>query len=696
MPATFITTKRGLKLTVKQAEYIYSTLDLHENKESLAEQRYIRLQVSQIYETGTEDINKDRWKAKKYLAEATNATQVTRGFFSRETVFTVLELYTQIRLQIARLDRLFNLPFIGKAFLDRLFAIAGFSYFVSLSYDLYLTTRAALISMNPETPAEKRASFFARVVNRFKEFGLRFKNALEEEEGRKNRMLNAAFWGPVNLVLFLFTFGWSALLSVGGFVIDVFNAYYRRSNIVDMHQDLLNQLNNKIMESENEEQNFRFSLKKLHSEQSQIQDQLASINSEATLYVLQNRLLNIKEEIETLEKALVSTKKDQGRFKYEFAQVTIKTQQAKRERNIALATVSLVLLGVILYTIPVLFAFAIPGVNIALATAGACIVLSVTIYCLSKKLWEIGKNIAGFCKNKYDYYKGKNAASEKAKHINNPIPTLQVSSTEKIKKDIRNNIKFLKKCQEKIPPSDSMAETFDKFTEEEIITLRRIFNLENDEDWKKQLKYLIKYAQDENKLDSTLAGNEKGFLKNRIEFLKECQYIIETSKTLTEIFKRLTQEDELQLRIIFHLKNNQDFKTQFLSLINQSPIILMTNDGQTFAEVKKQLVNLIANTSVQAKARHDKIISAPEIQRCSFKMFLENRIHEEREFGFILDSDTSSLARRLTELKEEPEDAADNEIQPDVLSSKPSNDTQIVSQDIQVVTEQSRTASLKT
>lgn len=499
---TIIKTKRGLNLTLKQAEYIYSSLDLKDNLDSLAEQRYIRLKVSQIYEAGRDDVNQNRWKAKKYLTEATSASVIKHRFFSSETVFTILGFYTVIRVQLTRLNNLLKLNFIAKAFLNRLFGIAGFSYFLEFGYELFLTIKVALQSMPPETSIERQSPLYKRIFNRCKVFFKHFSNALEEEEGRKNRMLNCLVWGTVNLVLFFVSFGWSYLLNIAGFFFDVCNAYHKRSNIVGMHTDLLSQVTHKIEELEEQ----KSQLTKRLQEKSNSEDEINQINNEIRL--IENNL---------------------QQFEYEKLQIAKKTDKANSEKRVHLLTVSLILLGVIFTSIP--------GLNIAIVATAAVLLVAVTAFVTVTRSWEILEKIGKFLKKTYENYKNppyKPTLSENnLVHLHGQTH----SSLRKIKEELESNIQFLNDCKQKIPESHGIAETFTEFTSSEVQTIRRIFNLTDDHHWKKQLKYLIKHANED--IHMPHCTSEK-LMVYRCSFKKFLEHRIQEDKAFeVEIDKHL-------------------------------------------------------------------------------------------------------------------------------------------------------------
>ena len=552
---TIIKTKRGLNLSIKQAEYIYSNLDLHENTDSLAEQRYVRLQVSQIYETGREDVNQNRWKAKKYLAEATAATQVKHGFWSSETAFTLLGLYTLIRSQVTRLNTLFKHEYIGKAFLNRLFGIAGLSYFVELSYDLYLTTKFAYQTMPVETEEEKQASFFQRFASRCKLFVQHFKNAIEEEEGRKNRMVNCAVWGAINLTLFLVTFGWSFLLNLTGFFIDVWNVYHKRYHVVAMHEDLLNQISEKVTEIKSEElelYNKRHQLILLQKERQN--ELLTCFDPEKTTKIKQD-LLDLQNSLDINTEALTSNKKDLLRFEYEQKQISKKTEEEKKERIKAVTIVTLVLISVTLSS-------PIPGLNLTVSAIAAFVLVAVTAYVTITKLWDIGKKIGRFLHKTYQDYKNSDVELQhNDNHILMPVDGHTVSSTEKIKQDLRSNIQFLKSCKEKIAGSGSLAETFAEFTPDDIHRLRKIFNMKKDDHWKEQIKYLIRHAKDDCETVHQTKNKQiiyrcsfNKFLDKRIEQDRALGLMLDekNSNLIAERLQKLEQETDHKYEPIEH------------------------------------------------------------------------------------------------------------------------------------------------
>lgn len=552
--ATIIKTKRGLNLSLKQAENIYSCLDLHENIDSLAEQRYIRLKVSQIYETGRDDVNKNTWKAKKYLAEATSATPVKHGFWSSETVFTVLGLFSTIRSQITRLNTLLKQNFIAKAFLNRLFGIAGLSFLVELIYDLYLTTKSAYRSMPIETDMEKKSSFFKRFINRCKIFIHHFNNALDEEEGRRNRMLSYAMWGSINLTLFIVSFGASFLLNAFGYFIDVLNHYHKRSNILTMHEDLLLQVSNKLTEIK--DQTFELHKKRfeLLHDKKQLQNEYDATHDLKKKKEIEQILLALQQKLVTNDDCIVLLTKDQVRFEYEKYQIEKKTNEAIKERKFALTVASLVLFTVTLASIP--------GINVVVATAAICLLLAVTAYVTLTRLWDIGKKIGRFCLKTYHHYKESTSKIEQ-EVSNEPIPINQhtLSSTEKIKQDLRDNIHFLKYCREKVAKSGLIAETFSEFTPDEIQKLRKIFNLNKDAHWQEQLEKLIEHAKDDcehthQKIDDHLIYrcSFKNFLDNRIEQDRTFGFLLDANNrhVIDERLRKLNEETDETYEPVTH------------------------------------------------------------------------------------------------------------------------------------------------
>jgi hypothetical protein len=282
-------------------------------------------------------------------------------------------------------------------------------------------------------------------------------------------MLKCVIRGAVNLTLFVITFGWSFLLNVADFFIDVFNVYHERSKIVDLHDDLLMQIDQRVKEIKNQ----RWELYKRKFE---------LIDGQKNLQT---------PEIQEVDKQIHSLDQDIKRFGYEKSQIEQKTIKTKKERKKALTVVVLVLIGAILSS-------PIPGLNIGVMGAAACLLVALSFYVIVTRSWEVGQKTYKTLQRAYHHYTKKNPEiSYSPENTPNLAPQSSMVSTETIKQHLRENINFLRNCQKKVPNSGSIAATFALFTPNEVTKLRKIFNLTKDDDWQKRLKDLFKYSKDD-------------------------------------------------------------------------------------------------------------------------------------------------------------------------------------------------------
>ena len=97
-------------------------------------------------------------------------------------------------------------------------------------------------------------------------------------------------------------------------------------------------------------------------------------------------------------------------------------------------------------------------------------------------------------------------------------------------------------CKEKTPESHGIAETFTEFKIDEVQRIRRIFNLTDDYHWKKQLKYLIKHANED--IHKPHCTSEK-LIVYRCSFKKFLEHRIEEDRAFEgEINKHLEKKEE--------------------------------------------------------------------------------------------------------------------------------------------------------
>lgn len=535
-----IKSKRGLTLSVKEAE-IFCSADFSERPESLAEQRYFALKIAQIYETGLKDLNKNHWKAKKYLAEATNTTPVTRGFWSAETSVNFLGLFTTIRLSISRMNGLLKHPYIGKAFLNRFFSIAGFSYFLDLGIDLYQVITHAYSAMPDETAEEKHRPLYKRFANRTSVFFRCFSNMLFEDD-RIYRMLNAAVWGSLNLFFFCFAPPLAVAINIAGFVFDVANKYFQTNKEVGIHLSLLNKLNHIVHHLEDKRLQLTKDLTNLKRQKHLKQIEYRLGNSP------ENELSELDEKIRHKKHQLELVENDLQRRHFEKDKIEIKVDEAKEKRFTGMTLVSILLVGVVLATVP--------GLNIGLAALGSAILVGATFYTLSKKIWDLGKKINCWYKRRTQHAHAKDQHKpELISHHSTPDNELKSTDSntplsQAIQNDIHFNnemntatvqakltkkINFLSSCEQKVAAAANVGEAFEMFSNKDIKRLKNIFGFKKDEEWQKQLKYWIRYTHNPNAKSS----NTNRFF-DRCSFKESLRLRIHEEQQ----YKRMLEEDQ--------------------------------------------------------------------------------------------------------------------------------------------------------
>lgn len=373
-------TKSGLSLSVHAAEKFCAILDSElaknnsSNLSSDEEKEHYRnldeevsalhLDLAQRYRSRNSDetgVNYDEAKAFNHLARGTHSTAIAEDSLGVALLY-YFGLFTTLRLTVVRFNRLLillsklfppillKLGFaVIKGVAATVFTFLSFSYIPEFLTDLAKTCSEAYQAMPEASAAENSLGKIAWFFARFKVFSKQFGIAMRQDEERRLRMFNAVLWGPVNILLFAIPLAlsvpiWSpvfiALFAVNilSFTLDLVVEAAKRFIVeVKAYKEILGEL----------------SLKRKR----------LFLDLEAAKNNLPNMQKIMKHiEYNTLQARAIHKKLD----------------LVKSNRNIGLILVTMILAGVILYSIP--------GVNIVLATVGAAMALTASIIYVSRRV----------------------------------------------------------------------------------------------------------------------------------------------------------------------------------------------------------------------------------------------------------------------------------------------------------------------
>lgn len=194
---------------------------------------YLADELSERYETGSEDASPDKWKANKFRRISIPATKKlpdtrlkTSYFYER------LGTLTSLRLGALRINRVFDDFGKGSALFSKINSI------LSLSYGLTLLIDLGMLIKNTWGTKKQRQNTTAWT---------RLKNAFYKD-GRNTRMANDSVWFAINLACFWLTGGVSAWLNLSLFVFDVFVDIYKYVKTKSKYEGLFKKIDAKIVE----------------------------------------------------------------------------------------------------------------------------------------------------------------------------------------------------------------------------------------------------------------------------------------------------------------------------------------------------------------------------------------------------------------------------------------------------------------